>query len=123
VQALFDSWTSLGRGLQRWHQAYFDHLQQGLQSIVRKREALVRSNSPVAFAEVQRDLYIELVSTTLRASTTLLQLTGQIAQMRCDRCKNGRAHAPDMEVSRKAQALPASHPGLAALGTQVDGTT
>jgi len=34
----------------------------------------------VQFAEVQRDLYVDLVSTTLTASTTLLQLTGQIAQ-------------------------------------------
>jgi hypothetical protein len=80
VHALFDSWTSLGRGLQRWQQAYFDHLEQWVQSVAGKRQDLVRSNSPVALAEIQRDLYVDLVGKTLSASTTLLQVSGQIAQ-------------------------------------------
>ena len=79
VHALFESWTSLGRGLQRWQQAYFDHLEQWVRSVAGKRQDLVRSNSPVALAEVQRDLYVDLVGKTLSASTTLLQVSGQIA--------------------------------------------
>jgi Phasin protein len=80
VHALFDSCTSLGRGLQHWQHAYFDYLQQWLESVARKRKDLVQTNSPVQFAEVQRDLYVDLVNHTLKASTALLQLAGQIAQ-------------------------------------------
>jgi hypothetical protein len=80
LDALIGSWTSLGRGLQRWQHAYFDQLQQFMGSIARRRQELLRSNSPVEFATVQRDLYVDLVKRTLEANATLLQLTGQIAQ-------------------------------------------
>jgi hypothetical protein len=80
VHALFDSWASLGRGLQHWQHAYFDHLQQWGESIARKPQNLIQSKSPVEFAEIQRDVYVDLVSITFRASTTLLQLAGKIAQ-------------------------------------------
>ena len=80
VHALFDSWMSLGRGLQRWQQAYADALRQSLESVADKRQALLQSNSPVRFAEVQRDLYTEFMNHTVQASTRLLELTGQIVQ-------------------------------------------
>jgi hypothetical protein len=80
VRALFDSWASLGRGVQQWQQAYVDALRQSMESMARKRQDLVQANSPMQFAEVQRDLYVDLMKNTLKASTTLLQLTGQIAQ-------------------------------------------
>ena len=83
---------SLGRGLQQWQQAYYDAVRQSLESIARKRPDFTRSNSPVQFAEVQRDLYIELVNNSLEASTTLLQLTGQIVQ-NAARPLQERAHA------------------------------
>ena len=78
VHALFDSWMSLGRGLQRWQQAYADALRQSLESVADKRQNMLQSDSPVHFAEVQRDLYVDLVSNTVQASTRLLELTGQI---------------------------------------------
>jgi hypothetical protein len=80
LDALIGSWTTLGRGLQRWQHAYFDQLQQFMGSIARKRQDLLRSNSPVEFATVQRDLYVDLVRRAFEANATLLQLTGQIAQ-------------------------------------------
>ena len=80
VQALLNSWMSLGRGLQQWQQAYFDALRRNIESVARRREDLTRSTSPIQFAEIQRDLYVDLVSNALKASTTLLQLSGQIAQ-------------------------------------------
>jgi hypothetical protein len=80
VRALFDSWMSLGRGVQRWQQAYADAIRQSFESVSDKRQALVQSDSPVRFAEVQRDLYIEFMSNTVRASTRLLELTGEIVQ-------------------------------------------
>lgn len=80
VRALFDSWMSVGRGVQQWQQAYFDALRRSLETVARRRQDFAQTSSPVQFAEVQRDLYVDLVNTTLTASTTLLQLTGQIAQ-------------------------------------------
>ena len=45
-----------------------------------KREDIAKSDSPVRLAEVQRDLYVDLVNGTLRSTTNLLQLAGQIVQ-------------------------------------------
>jgi len=45
-----------------------------------KRRDLGQTDSPRQFAEVQRDFYVDFVNNTLRGSTTLLQLTAQIAQ-------------------------------------------
>jgi phasin protein len=92
VRALFDSSMSLGGGLQQWQQAYYDAVRQSVESIARKRPDFAQINSPVQFAEVQRDLYIELVNNSLKASTTLLQLAGQIAQ-NAVRPLQERAHA------------------------------
>jgi hypothetical protein len=92
LDALIGSWTSLGRGLQRWQHAYFDQLQQFMGSVARKRQDLLRSNSPVEFASVQRDLYVDLVRRAFEANATLLQLTGQIAQ-EAVRPLQERAHA------------------------------
>jgi len=80
VHALFDSWMSFGRGLQRWQQAYADVIRQSLESVADKRQNMLQSDSPVHFAEVQRDLYVDLVHNTVQASTRLLELTGQIVQ-------------------------------------------
>jgi Phasin protein len=92
VRALFESSMSLGRGLQQWQQAYYDAVRQSVESIARKRPDFARINSPVQFAEIQRDLYIDLVNNSLKASTTLLQLAGQIAQ-NAVRPLQERAHA------------------------------
>ena len=80
VHAIFDSWMSLGRGVQQWQQAYVDASRQSLESLATKRQNMLQSDSPVRFAEVQRDLYVDLVSNTVQASTRLLELTGQIVQ-------------------------------------------
>jgi hypothetical protein len=79
VRALFDCWTNLGRGMQQWQHAYVDAVQRSIESMARKRQDLVQANSPVQFAELQRDLYVDFVSHTAKVSTTLLQLAGQIA--------------------------------------------
>jgi hypothetical protein len=92
VRALFDSWMSFGRGLQQWQQTYADALRQSLESVAAKRQALLQSDSPVRFAEVQRDLYIDLVNNTVQASTRLFELTGHIVEESA-RPLRERAHA------------------------------
>jgi hypothetical protein len=80
VRALVESWIQLGQGLQRWQHAYFDQLQECASTVAQKRQQLASCNSPVEFAEVQRDLYVDLVNNTFKATTTLLQIAGQISQ-------------------------------------------
>ena len=92
VHALFDSWMSFGRGLQRWQQVYADTVRQSLESLATKQQALLQSDSPVRFAEVQRDLYLEVVGNSVQASTRLFELTGQIVQ-ELVRPLRERAHA------------------------------
>jgi len=92
ARALFDSWMNLVRGLQQWQHAYVDALRQSLESVATKRQDMLQSDSPVHFAEVQRDLYVDLVSNTVQASTTLLELAGRIVQESA-RPLQGRAHA------------------------------
>jgi hypothetical protein len=48
--------------------------------VASKREDVTKSNSPVQLAEVQRDLHVDLVNGTLRSTTNLLHLAGQIVQ-------------------------------------------
>ena len=80
VGALFDFWMSFGRGLQRWQHAYLEAIRQSVEKVASKREDIAKSDSPVRLAEVQRDLYVDLVNGTLRSTTNLLQLAGQIVQ-------------------------------------------
>ena len=80
VRALFDFWMSFGRGLQRWQHAYLEAIRQSVEKVASKREDIAKSDSPVRLAEVQRDLYVDLVNGTLRSTTNLLQLAGQIVQ-------------------------------------------
>ncbi|MBV8867971.1 MAG: hypothetical protein JOY65_00935, partial [Acetobacteraceae bacterium] len=42
--------------------------------------ALLRAGSPVEAAQIQRDLYVEMVNSAIASGSTLLQLAGQIAQ-------------------------------------------
>src|SRR6185312_14298161 len=80
VRALFDFWMSFGRGLQQWQHAYLEAIRQSVEKVASKREEIAKSDSPVRLAEVQRDLYVDLVNATLRSTTNLLQLSGQIVQ-------------------------------------------
>ena len=80
LQAFAVSWTHLLRGVQQWQHAYFDMAQRALQRFGNRPQELLRANSPVEVAQIQRDLYVEAVNSALTSSTTLLQLAGQIAQ-------------------------------------------
>ena len=42
VHALFNSWMSLGRGVQRWQQAYADAIRQSFASLADKRHNMLR---------------------------------------------------------------------------------
>src|SRR4051812_27612690 len=80
VQALVGAYTSIGRGCQQYQHTCLDLLSRSMQSMASKQQNLSRANSPVAFAEIQRDICFEAVNAMFTGSTTLLQLVGQIAQ-------------------------------------------
>jgi hypothetical protein len=80
VQALAVSWTHFVRGAQQWQHAYFDMAQRAFQRFGSRPQALLRANSPVEAAQIQRDLYVEAVNSAITSGSTLLQLAGQIAQ-------------------------------------------
>jgi hypothetical protein len=80
LQALAVSWTHFLRGMQQWQHAYFDMAQRALQRFGTRPRELLRAGSPVEAAQIQRDLYIESVNSTITSGSTLLQLAGQIIQ-------------------------------------------
>ena len=80
AQALAVSYTHLLRGAQQWQHAYFDMAQQAFHRFGGRPQALLRANSPVEAAQIQRDLYVEAVNSAITSGSTLLQLAGQIAQ-------------------------------------------
>jgi len=80
VQALAVSCTHFVRGAQQWQHAYFDMAQRALQRFGSRPQALLRAGSPVEAAQVQRDLYVEMVNSAVASGSTLLQLAGQVAQ-------------------------------------------
>lgn len=80
VHALVGSFSSLGRGLQQYQQAYLGVISRSMENVARKRQDLFRVNSAVEFAEIQRDIYLDTMNSLLTGSTTLLQIMGQIAQ-------------------------------------------
>ena len=80
VQALAVSCTQFVRGAQQWQHAYFDMAQRALQRFGGRPQALLRAGSPVEAAQIQRDLYVEMVNSAIASGSTLLQLAGQVAQ-------------------------------------------
>ena len=80
VQALAVSYTHLLRGAQQWQHACFDMAQRALQRFGSRPQALLRAGSPVEAAQIQRDLYVEMVNSAISSGSTLLQLAGQVAQ-------------------------------------------
>ena len=80
LQALAVSWTHFVRGAQQWQHAYFDMAQRAFQRLGSRPRELLRAGSPVEAARIQRDLYVEAVTSAVASGSTLLQLAGQIAQ-------------------------------------------
>lgn len=80
VQALVASFAKLGRGLHQWQHACADLMQQSMERMHRKPQDLLRARSFSELAEVQRDLYTDLVDNMMTTNSALLQLTVRIAQ-------------------------------------------
>jgi flagellar biosynthesis/type III secretory pathway protein FliH len=80
VRAVTESFHNLARGLQTYQRAYLDLLSRSIEGVSRKQHDVLHVNSPVKLAEIQRDIYIDVVNNLFAGTTTLLQIAGQIAQ-------------------------------------------
>ncbi len=80
LQALFSSYMSLGRGIQRMQHAWLEMLDHTLENAAHKPQDLLRCNNVVEVAEVQRDLYLEAIRHAFESSSQLLELAGSTVQ-------------------------------------------
>jgi hypothetical protein len=80
MQALFAATLSVGRGMQQMQHAYLEMLDRAVEHAAHKPRDLLQCRTLEEVAEVQRDLYLDLVNHALQSSTTLLQLAAQTAQ-------------------------------------------
>lgn len=77
-QALFTSWTTLGRGVQEVQHAWLELLDRATERNVRKPQDILRCKSIDEMAEIQRDLWVDGVKHAMEAGTALLQIAGRV---------------------------------------------
>jgi hypothetical protein len=80
LRALFDSWMSLGRGMQQIQHAALELADRAVGQAKHKPQDLLRVNSLEQWAEVQRDLYLDALNYAFDASTRVLELATSGAQ-------------------------------------------
>jgi len=77
VQALFGAFSHIGRGMQQMQHAWLDTLEWSTERTPRRPQDLLRCNSPIEFAEAQRDLYRHGVAYMIHATATMLDVMGR----------------------------------------------
>jgi len=90
IQALFSSWMAIGRSLQHMQHAWLEALDHSMQHATHKPQDLLRCKTPIEFAEVQRDLYIDAVNHAIRASSRMLDVINHTAQDAARPLQNSR---------------------------------
>jgi hypothetical protein len=80
VQALLESWLSLGRGVQQIQHAALELMGRAVGEAGHKPQDLLRVTSLEELAQVQRDFYLDAVNHAFEASTRLLELAISAAQ-------------------------------------------
>lgn len=80
VMALVGAYSNIGRGMQRYQHALFDEMSRSMQTMSSQWQALFRAKSPVAFAEIHREIYANGVKSVLSGSMNLLHLLEKVSQ-------------------------------------------
>ncbi len=80
LQALFNSYVSLSRGMQQMQHAWLEMVEHAVGNGSHKPQDLLRCTNLVEVAEVQRDLYLGAVHHAFDASSRLLEMAGRTAQ-------------------------------------------
>ncbi len=80
LQTLFASCLAIGRGMQQMQRTWFGLLDRTVNDTIRRPQELLRTNSLVEAATIQRDLYVEAVERTVEANAALLQVAERMAR-------------------------------------------
>jgi Phasin protein len=80
VQALSNSWTHAGRGLQNWHQECLAQFHRSAEHLSAKQQDLSQCRSPAEFVKVQYDIYVGAINDLLRANAVLCDVVAKTAQ-------------------------------------------
>lgn len=80
VLALVSAYSNIGRGVQRYQHALLDETSRSMQTMSSKFQALFRAKTPVAIAEIHRDIYLHGVKSVISGSTNLLHLMEKVTQ-------------------------------------------
>jgi hypothetical protein len=80
VQALFSSAMVMGRGLQHMQHAWLEMMDHTMEHAAHKPQDLLRCKNIIELAEVQRDLYLDVINHAFESTSRLLDLAGRTAQ-------------------------------------------
>lgn len=80
VLALVGAYSNIGRGMQRYQHALLNETSRSMQTMSSKFQDLFRAKTPVAVAEIHRDLYFHGIKSMISGSTTLLHLMEKVTQ-------------------------------------------
>jgi hypothetical protein len=81
VQALTESCTNAGRGLQNWQQECFAQFRRSAAHLTARQQDFGWHRSPAEFVKVQRDIYVGAVNDLLRANTVFFDVAAKAAQI------------------------------------------
>jgi Phasin protein len=80
MQALFSSYLTFGRGLQAIQHAWLESADHAIETATHKPQDLLRCKNVIELAEVQRDLYIDVLNHAVESTTRLFDIAGRTAQ-------------------------------------------
>jgi len=80
VQELFSSAMVMGRGLQHMQHAWLEMMDHTMEHAAHKPQDLLRCKNIIELAEVQRDLYLDVINHAFESTSRLLDLAGRTAQ-------------------------------------------
>jgi Phasin protein len=80
VQALTESCTNVGRGLQDWQQECFAQLRRSAEHLSAGQMDFSRCRSPAEFMKIQRDIYLGTINHLLQANAAIFDVASKTAQ-------------------------------------------
>jgi len=81
VQALTDSCTNAGRGLQNWQQECVAQFRRSAAHLTARQQDFGWHRSPADLVKAQRDIYVGAVNDLLRANTVFFDVAAKAAQI------------------------------------------
>jgi hypothetical protein len=79
VQALTESCTNVGRGLQDWQQECFAQLRRSTEHLSAGQMDFSRCRSPAEFMKIQRDIYVGTINHLLQANAAFFDVATKTA--------------------------------------------